>query len=126
MSVTKLVQYTNRPNQLDVIELPDGNFDIWCRKNISEKVMEEGESKQTVYEVEEEAYGFATPQQKHDIVDGHEFDAIFNIVATWIPDHPEVHNIDPVEQLEKQVETLNQQNAMLTDCILELSTIVYQ
>lgn len=122
--LNQFVQYNNEPEAVAVMELPDGSVDVWLRKGVnSVQQTDEGGGTYTAYQADEEAYGRFQADQVPDAAE--DFDAAFEVVAAWQPPTPPDAKLDPLNDLRAQVSNLAAQNALLTECILEMSEAVY-
>lgn len=122
--LNQFVQYNNEPEAVVTMELPDGTVDVWLRKGVnSVQQADEDGGTYTAYQANEEAYGRF---QADDVPNAAEdFDAAFDVVAAWQPPAPPDAKNDPLNELRAQVSSLAAQNALLTECILEMSETVY-
>lgn len=96
----------------------DGGTDIWIRKNIKGPLTEESEEgfSNAFYEAEE---AFLRTGKAVSVADVEaDFDGYWALAVTYSPNEPSPTDKERIAQLEAQ-------NAMLTECLLEMSEIVY-
>ena len=109
------VRYNEAPAAINVNILPDGSHDVWMRMGIGNEREE--------YYAEQEAYARLTGDvQKYLLPD--DFDAAFDEIASWRSFKPG-ELPDEMQVLREKVEALSSSNDMLTECILEMSAVIY-
>lgn len=87
------------------MKLPNGQADVWLRRNIQQEESDEG-----IFWSADEKY-IRTGMTLDEV--NAQFDALFDA-------EPETPLTD-----SERIAQLEQQNAMLTECLLEMSEIVY-
>ena len=87
------------------MKLPNGQADVWLRRNIQQEESDEG-----VFWSADEKY-IRTDLTLDEV--NAQFDALFD-----------AEPVTPLTDSER-IAQLEQQNAMLTECLLEMSEIVY-
>ena len=100
-----IVNYDSKPETVQYMKLPNGKADVWLRKNIQQEENDEG-----VFWSADEKY-IRTGLTLDEV--NAQFDALFD-----------AEPVTPLTDSER-IAQLEQQNAMLTDCLLEMSEIVY-
>lgn len=100
-----IVNYDSKPETVQYMKLPNGLADVWLRRNIQQE-----ECDDCVFWSAEEKY--IRSGLTFDEVNA-QFDALFDA-------EPETPLTD-----SERIARLEQQNAMLTECLLEMSEIVY-
>lgn len=100
-----IVNYDYKPETVQYMKLPNGQADVWLRRNIQQEESDEG-----VFWSADEKY--TRTGLTLDEVNA-QFDALFDA-------EPETPLTD-----SERIAQLEQQNAMLTECLLEMSEIVY-
>lgn len=99
------VNYDSKPETVQYMKLPNGLADVWLRRNIQQEECDDG-----VFWSAEEKY-IRTGLTLDEV--NAQFDALFDA-------EPETPLTD-----SERIAQLEQQNAMLTECLLEMSEIVY-
>lgn len=96
----------------------DGGTDIWLRKNIKGPLTEESEEgfSNAFYEAEEAFLRTEDAVSMEDVEA--DFDGYWQRAAAYAPNRPTPTEKERIAQLEKQ-------NELLTECLLEMSEIVY-
>ena len=107
------VQYSSRPAPVTRFLHPDGTAEFRMTKNV--EVHQDGEGN-TIIEADEVFFEIPPDQPIPSVEEVEsEFDLYWNNGVNWpVPDPPP----PTVEELEEQIN-------MLTDCLLEMSEIVY-
>ena len=100
-----IVNYDSKPGTVQYMKLPNGQADVWLRRNIQQEESDEG-----VFWSADEKY-IRTGLTLDEV--NAQFDALFDA-------EPETPLTD-----SERIAQLEQQNAMLTECLLEMSEIVY-
>ena len=100
-----IVNYDYKPEAVLYMKLPNGLADVWLRRNIQQE-----ECDDCVFWSAEEKY-IRTGLTLDEV--NAQFDALFDA-------EPETPLTD-----SERIAQLEQQNAMLTECLLEMSEIVY-
>ena len=100
-----IVNYDSKPETVQYMNLPNGQADVWLRRNIQQEESDEG-----VFWSADEKY-IRTGLTLDDV--NAQFDALFD-----------AEPVTPLTDSER-IAQLEQQNAMLTECLLEMSEIVY-
>lgn len=101
-----------------VVQRPESGTDIWLRRSITGPLTEESEEGFTnAYYEAEEAFLRTSELVSDEEVEA-DFDGFWRRAATYDPNLPPVSDKERIAQLEEQ-------NAMLTECLLEMSEIVY-
>lgn len=118
------VRFTEEPAFLVMSALPDGRYDVWLRHGIgSETKSDENGEACVEYYAEREAY--ARLDEPFTLAPGDpDYDNAFERVAAWEPDKPG-EAPDEMKVLRDKVDKLTSSNEMLTECILEMSAILY-
>ena len=119
------VRFMEEPAICLASALPDGKYDIWLRKGIGSEIKTDEEGNTfTEYYADVEAYGrFDSPL---NILPGDPgYDEAFDTVAAWLPGVEDSDKPDEMEFLRQQVEQLTEANDMLTECVLEMSAMIY-
>ncbi len=101
-----------------VVQRPGSGTDIWLRRNITGPLTEESEEGFTnAYYEAEEAFLRTTEPISAEKIEA-DFDGFWSRAAAYDPHLPPSSDKERIAQLERQ-------NAMLTECLLEMSEIVY-
>ena len=100
-----IVNYDSKPEAVLYMKLPNGQADVWLRRNIQQEESDEG-----VFWSADEKY-IRTGLTLDEV--NAQFDALFD-----------AEPVTPLTDSER-IAQLEQQNAMLTECLLEMSEIVY-
>ena len=100
-----IVNYDSKPETVQYMKLPNGQADVWLRRNIQQEESDEG-----VFWSADEKY-IRTGLTLDEV--NAQFDALFDA-------EPETPLTD-----SERITQLEQQNEMLTECLLEMSEIVY-
>ena len=100
-----IVNYDSKPETVQYMKLPNGQADVWLRRNIQQEESDEG-----VFWSADEKY-IRTGLTLDEV--NAQFDALFDA-------EPKTPLTD-----SERIAQLEQQNAMLTECLLEMSEIVY-
>ena len=100
-----IVNYDSKPKTVQYMKLPNGQADVWLRRNIQQEESDEG-----VFWSADEKY-IRTGLTLDEV--NAQFDALFD-----------AEPVTPLTDSER-IAQLEQQNAMLTECLLEMSEIVY-
>ena len=100
-----IVNYDSKPETVQYMKLPNGLADVWLRRNIQQEESDEG-----VFWSADEKY-IRTGLTLDEV--NAQFDALFD-----------AEPVTPLTDSER-IAQLEQQNAMLTECLLEMSEIVY-
>ena len=100
-----IVNYDSKPETGQYRKLPNRQADVWLRRNIHQEESDEG-----VFWSADEKY-IRTGLTLDEV--NAQFDALFD-----------AEPVTPLTDSER-IAQLEQQNAMLTECLLEMSEIVY-
>lgn len=100
-----IVNYDSKPEAVLYMKLPNGLADVWLRRNVQQE-----ESEDCVSWSADEKY-IRTGLTLDEV--NEQFDALFDAEPEKV-----LTEAERIAQLE-------QQNAMLTECLLEMSEIVY-
>lgn len=100
-----IVNYDSKPETVQYMKLHNGQADVWLRRNIQQEESDEG-----VFWSADEKY-IRTGLTLDEV--NAQFDALFD-----------AEPVTPLTDSER-IAQLEQQNAMLTECLLEMSEIVY-
>ena len=100
-----IVNYDSKPETVQYMKLPNGQADVWLRINIHQEESDEG-----VFWSADEKY-IRTGLTLDEV--NAQFDALFD-----------AEPVTPLTDSER-IAQLEQQNAMLTECLLKMSEIVY-
>ena len=100
-----IVNYDSKPETVQYMKLPNGLSDVWLRRIIQQEESDEG-----VFWSADEKY-IRTGLTLDEV--NAQFDALFD-----------AEPVTPLTDSER-IAQLEQQNAMLTECLLEMSEIVY-
>ena len=100
-----IVNYDSKPETVQYMTLPNGQADVWLRRNIQQEESDEG-----VFWSADEKY-IRTDLTLDEV--NAQFDALFD-----------AEPVTPLTDSER-IAQLEAQNAMLTECLLEMSEIVY-
>ena len=100
-----IVNYDSKPETVQYMKLPNGLADVWLRRNIQQEECDDG-----VFWSADEKY-IRTGLTIDEV--NAQFDALFD-----------AEPVTPLTDSER-IAQLEQQNAMLTECLLEMSEIVY-
>lgn len=119
------VRFMEMPADCMTAPLPNGKYDVWMRKGIGTeiKTTEDGDT-YTEYYAEEEAYAqFDAPL---DVLPGDPgYEAAYSAAVAWVPGQHEDETPGELEVLMQRVDQLTAANDMLTECVLEMSAIIY-
>jgi len=85
------VHYTAIPNDSDCMELPEGKYDVWMRKNIKQEQKKDEQGKKYIDYSADEAY--ARLDAKPEITPEN-YDEMYNFVAVWTDGHSDDHGDD--------------------------------
>lgn len=118
------VRFTEEPAICYTSALPDGTYDVWLRKGIhADTVIDENGDGIVEYIADEEAY--ARTSKPFTILPGDPgYDDAYAAVAAWEPGNPG-EKPDELKVLREKVDKLAASNEMLTECIMEMSEIIY-
>lgn len=100
-----IVNYDSKPEAVLYMKLPNGLADVWLRRNVHQEESDDGISWSA-----DEKY-IRTSLTLDEV--NEQFDALFDAEPEKV-----LTEAERIAQLE-------QQNAMLTECLLEMSEIVY-
>ena len=104
--------YTSEPEALTYMKLPDGNADVWLRKNIEESTQETEDGTQSVWTCDE--VSFRTTLSKTEIED--DFDTIFENGGTTTDEDTGEESVD--------TPTLAERVAALEEALIEIGGLI--
>ena len=119
------VRFTELPADCLTTPLPNGKYDVWMRKGIGAEIKtDDNGDTYTEYHAEEEAYAqFDAPL---DVLPGDPgYEAAYRAAVAWMPGQHEDEKPGELEVLRQRVDQLTAANDMLTECVLEMSAIIY-
>lgn len=120
------VKSNNALQPVRVVQRSDGGADVWLRKNIKGPLTEmdsvEGLSC-TYYEADEAFIRLAYSVSEEEVQAV--FDSYWEQAAEYDPHMPPLTERERIKRLEEQQVSLQEQSTMLTECLLEMSEIVY-
>lgn len=115
------VQYSSRPEPVTRFLHPDGTAEFRLTKDVT---VHEDDDGNTIIEADEVYFEVPGSQQIPSVADVEaEFDQYWENGINWPAYAPPPPTI---EELQEQVTAQDQKIAMLVDCLLEMSEIVYE
>ena len=85
------VHYTAIPNDSDIMELPDGKYDVWMRKNIQQEQKKDDQGKKYTDYTADEAYARLDVKPE---INADNFDEMYDFIAIWTDEETDPHGGD--------------------------------